>query len=75
MVGRTTRRDETGVRGAAGTEVGIALVQSSPWISLTGSLLSTRICCTAGHRPERGGGQPRARWVDFPREGFTPVAP
>jgi hypothetical protein len=36
---RATRRDETGVRwGAAGAEVGIALAQSSPWISLTGSL-------------------------------------
>ena len=45
MDGWRTRRDETGVRsGAAGTEVGIALVQSSPWISLTGSLLSTCIC-------------------------------
>ena len=54
MVGRTTRRDETGVRwGAAGAEVGIALVQSSPWISLTGSLLSTRICRPAGRRPRR----------------------
>src|SRR5262245_12023710 len=39
--------------GAAGAEFGIALVQSSPWISLTGSLLSTRICRPAGRRPRR----------------------
>ncbi len=38
---------------AAGAEVGIALVQSSPWISLTGSLLSTRICRPAGRCPKR----------------------
>ena len=46
MDGWRTRRHETEVRSAAaGTEVGIALVRSSPWISLTGSLLSTCICC------------------------------
>ena len=61
--------------GAAGAEVGIALVQSSPWISLTGSLLSTRICRPAGSLPQKGGGQLRARWVDFPHEDFMPAAP
>ena len=72
----TTRRDETGVRwGTAGAEVGIALVQSSPWISLTGGLLSTRICHLAGRRPEKGGDRMRARWVDFPHEDFMPAAP
>ena len=36
MDGWRTRRHETEVRSAAaGTEVGIALVRSSPWISLT----------------------------------------
>lgn len=54
MVGSATRRDETGVRyGVVGTEVGIALVQSSPWISLTGGLLSTRICRQVGRPSER----------------------
>jgi hypothetical protein len=35
-----------------GAEVGIVLVQSSPWISLAGSLLSTRICRQASRRPK-----------------------
>ena len=54
MDGWRTRRHETGVRsGAAGIEVGIALVQSSPWISLAGSLLSTFICCPALSLPRK----------------------
>jgi hypothetical protein len=54
MDGWRTRRHETGVRSdAAGIEVGIALVQSSPWISLAGSLLSTCICCPALSLPRK----------------------
>jgi hypothetical protein len=62
--------------GAVGSEVGPALVRSSPLLSLTGGPSSTRNCGHGVRQPLMVGACPGARWIEFIlSKGFTPTAP